>query len=94
MGNLMSGFYPNKFVWSRNKHKDGLDLTTQPPTVGGTALQRQTRHQSRWSFHLADRHLQTHLQTLQSPVLCLFLREGVMKREGGRVGAACLRLSQ
>lgn len=45
MGNLMSGFYPNKFVWSRNKHRMGLDLTTQPPTVGGTvSLQRQTRH--------------------------------------------------
>ena len=24
MGNLMSGFYPNKSWWSRNKHREGL----------------------------------------------------------------------
>lgn len=94
MGNLMSGFYPNKFVWSRNKHRDGLgpDHTATYCWWDSFAETDQTSEQME-VFHLADRHLQTHLQTLQSPVLCLFLREGVMTRKEAGLGAACLRLA-
>lgn len=92
MGNAMSGFYCNKSWWSGNKYREGQGPDHTTTHLHGTALQRQTRHLSRWRcFHLADRHLQIHLKTLPSPVLGLLLREGVVTRKEAGLGAACLR---
>ena len=70
MDNLMSGFYPNKSWWSRNKHREwlGPDHTATYCWWDSFAETDQTSEQME-VFHLADRHLQTHLQTLPSPVL-------------------------
>lgn len=94
MGDVMSGFYPNKSWRSRNKHWEGPgpNHTATYCWWDSFAETDQTLEQME-AFHLADRHLQTHLQTLPSPVLRLLLREGVMTRKEAGLGAACLRLS-
>lgn len=94
MGNLMSGFYPNKFVWSRNKHRMGLDLTTATYCWWDSFAETDQTLEQMEVFHLADRHLQTHLQTLHRLSCVCSLGEGVMTAKEAGLGAACLRLSQ